>query len=269
MSMRKRPSGTSQPPPCPWEVLVLVATHLDPKNLALSSCVSKSWSVSMSSDHLWEPIVSTHFPSLSSLHRSPSPSVAVPFRRLYTLGRASADRRLRKPPKPTLCLGNLVFSVSVHDGSSRVFTAVKPVSELGFDPNYGVFRFDIDIDMCGGDSVVVDGLRVTWNVVLEGYKGVFTMMDCCKGKGGFVVGSDGWFTEELPPPGGCCSGGGGTGSGLVADLRLRLRGVEGGGGGKVVVEKVGVGMMNVMCWRYSSVDDALRYLQHFLMPSDM
>lgn len=146
---------------------------------------------------------------------------------------------------------------------------VKPGSELRSD---GVFRFDLGA--CDGNSVKVDGLRVTWNVVLEGYKGVFTMMDCGKGKGGFVVGSsDGWFTEDLPrPPGGgcCCSGGGGTGGGLVADLRLGLRGAEeGGGGGKVVVEKVGVGMMNVACWRYLSVDDALRYLQHFLLPSDV
>ncbi|KAH7845121.1 hypothetical protein Vadar_017713 [Vaccinium darrowii] len=97
------------------------------------------------------------------------------------------------------------------------------------------------------------------------------MMDYCKGKGGFVGGSDGWFTEELPPPG-CCLGGGGTGSGLVADLRFGLRAEEGGsgsGGRKVVVEKVGVGMLNVTCWRYLSVDDALRYLQHFLMPYEV
>lgn len=135
-------------------------------------------------------------------------------------------------------------------------TVVHPGGELKNDKN-GIFRFDIDVE---SDNLVafaeLDSLRITWNVVLQGLQGVFTMMDC-KGKGSFVLGLEGWFSKELPPPR-CCSGG----SGLVADLRLGLRE---NGGGKVVVEKMSVGVLSVVSWRYVCVDDALRYLQHFLL----
>ena len=59
---------------------------------------------------------------------------------------------------------------------------------------------------------------------------------------------------------GCCSGR--AGSGLLADLRLGFCGADGGRGGKV-----GVGVLSVVSWRYVTVDDSLRYLQHFLSPS--
>ncbi|CAL5423150.1 unnamed protein product [Camellia sinensis] len=244
-------SGSSS---SPWQVLVLVANHLDPKTLDIASCVSKSWFISMSTDHLWQPICSTHFPSLSTLHFADS---TVPYHRLYSLGRISAKRRLQKPRKPHLSLNNLMFTIDVvHNNNSRVFTVLKLGAELKTDPN-GMFRFDIDVDgekMLVGDDDL-GGLRLVWNVVLEGYKGVFTMMEC-RGRG-----SDGWwffFSKEFPSPG-CCSGVGK--SGLVADLRLGLGGKgesAGAGAGKMVVEKVGVGVLSIVSWRYVSVDDALR-----------
>lgn len=135
---------------------------------------------------------------------------------------------------------------------------VVPGGRLNLDKN-GVFRFDIDVE--GGGDVAfdeLDSLRITWNVVLEGFKGVFTMMDCW-GKGSFILGLEGWFSKELPSAR-CCSGG--AASGLVADLRLGLR----ESGGRVVVEKMGVGVLSIVSWRYVCLDDALRYLQHFLLP---
>lgn len=99
----------------------------------------------------------------------------------------------------------------------------------------------------------VGGFKVTWNVLLKGFEAVFTMMDC-EGKGSFVSGSDGWFSEELPSPGCCTSG---VTSGLVAELRLGLR--------ERVVEKVSLGVLSIVSWRYVCLDDAFRYLQHFLV----
>ncbi|KAJ8565104.1 hypothetical protein K7X08_001564 [Anisodus acutangulus] len=95
-------------------------------------------------------------------------------------------------------------------------------------------------------------LRVTWDVILEGYKGVFNVMNC-KGKGRFVLGLEGWFSEELPPPG-CCSSD--TVSGLVADLRLGLK-VE---DGRAMVEKTSAGILSIVSWRYLFVEDALSYV---------
>lgn len=34
----------------------------------------------------------------------------------------------------------------------------------------------------------------------------------------------------------------------------------------MVVEEVSVDVLNISSWRHVSVEDALRYLQHFLMP---
>ncbi|PIN05512.1 hypothetical protein CDL12_21944 [Handroanthus impetiginosus] len=239
----------------PWQVLDLVAQHLDPETLAAACCVSKSWSISMSSDHLWHPICSTTYPSLSNLR----PVADVPYSKLYSLGRAAEKRRLQKPPKPLLSMNNFIFAIDIQNSRECLVTVLKPGGELKLD-KHGVFRFDIDIE---SNNLVafeaMDSLRVTWNVMLEGFKGVFMMMDC-KGKGNFVLGLEGWFSKELPSAG-CCSGGGTT-SGLVAELRLGLR----ESGGKVVVTKMSVGVLNIVSWRYVFVDDALRYLQHFLLP---
>jgi hypothetical protein len=42
-------------------------------------------------------------------------------------------------------------------------------------------------------------VKVTWNVVVKGWRGVFTLMDCV-GKMGFVAGGEEWFSQELPAP---------------------------------------------------------------------
>ncbi|KAL9150795.1 hypothetical protein ABFS82_11G012000 [Erythranthe guttata] len=241
----------------PWQVLNLVADHLDPETLATASCVCKSWSVSMSSDHLWHPICSATYPSLSNLRRA-----AVPYRKLYSLGRAAEKRRLQKPPKPRLSMADFAFAVDIQNSRGSVATVLKPGAQLKLDKS-GVFRFDIDVE--SGDQAAafdeLDSLRITWNVVLQGFDGVFTVMDCnCKGKGSFILGLEGWFSKELPAAG-CCSSG--AASGLVADLRLGLRESA---AGKVVAEKMSVGLLSIVSWRYVCVDDALRYLQHFLLP---
>lgn len=132
-----------------------------------------------------------------------------------------------------------------------------------------MFRFDFDVR----DHEkwlrfeVLEETKVTWNVVYRGFEGVFTMMDC-KGKGSFVSGSDGWFSSELPAAGCCCAASCGGSSGMVADMRLVMKEEGGGGGRKMVVERATVGVLSIVSWRYVSVDDGLRYLQHFLEPCD-
>lgn len=114
-------------------------------------------------------------------------------------------------------------------------------------------------DIKNGDLGSFDTLGdviIMWDVILEGYRGVFNVMNC-KGKGRFVLGLEGWFSEELPPPG-CCSIE--TVSGLVADLRLGLKLED----GKAMVENISAGILSIISWRYLFVEDALRYLQHFL-----
>ncbi|KAL0334342.1 UNVERIFIED_CONTAM: hypothetical protein Sangu_1590400 [Sesamum angustifolium] len=251
-------SDTMQKCSPPWQVLDLVANHLDPGTLATAACVCKSWSVSMSSDHLWQPLCSSTYRSLSNLRAAASD---VSYSKLYSLGRAADKRRVQKPLKPHLSLHDLFFAVDVQTSRESVVTVVKPGGELKVDKN-GVFRFDIEVEsekLVGFEAL--DSLRITWNVVLEGFKGVFTMMDC-KGKGSFVLGLEGWFSKELPPAG-CCSSE--AASGLVADLRLGLR----ESGGKVVVEKMSVGVLSIVSWRYVCVDDGVRYLQHFLLPCNV
>ncbi|WMV23957.1 hypothetical protein MTR67_017342, partial [Solanum verrucosum] len=88
-----------------------------------------------------------------------------------------------------------------------------------------------------GSFDTLGDVRIMWDVILEGYRGVFNVMNC-KGKGRFVLGLEGWFSEELPPPG-CCSIE--TVSGLVADLRLGLKLED----GKAMVEKISAGILSI------------------------
>lgn len=259
--MSLTPSATVSPP---WEVIVLVAHRLDAKSLAVASCVCKSWSISTSSDHLWKPICRTHFPSISNLHFITD--FTVPYRRLYAIGHAAATRRVQTPCKPRLSLGSLIFTIDILTKNSRILTLAKPCEELLVDPN-GVFKFEIDVnDECSSAFEALDDVKITWNVILRGWKGVFTMMDC-EGKVSFSPGSEGWFSEELPSPG-CCSSAAAA-SGTVADLKMGFCGRTESGGGKLKASKLSAGILSIVNWRYVSVDDGLRYLQHFLLPCDV
>lgn len=242
----------------------------DPKTLATASCVSKLWSSSMSSDHLWKSICTTHFPSLSNLHPS------ISYRRIYALGHASAKRRRQPPPQPRLSINDLLFAVTIPPGQSRdtPITILKPFDELENHPE-GRFRFDVSMKDVVSDKMVVDEedddkMKISCSIVRRGYESVFKVLDR-KGK---TSRREWWFTEELPSAGCCfCSGS----SGLLAEITLvfgeTIVTVAGSGNEKKerkkkVVDKVRIGVMNVVSnWRYASVDDTLRYLQHFLLPT--
>lgn len=245
--------------PCspPWQVVVLISHHLDPDTLALASCVSKSWRLAMSSDDLWTRICQSQYPTLSSLHRL-DPSIS--HRRLFSMARSSySGRSHAPPPDPRVKLHHVSFVVDVDIGSSRVLSLVRPGDALHVDPD-GVFRFDIEV----GDSVTAPAsevVRVGWWVVGRGWTGVFGMVgDGAKGRS---MGPSGrWFSEELPACG-CCMVG--QASGLVAEVGLGFG--EGGGSKEVVrLETVKLGLLSVVSWRYVSVNQGLRYLQHFLLP---
>ncbi|KAK4799336.1 hypothetical protein SAY86_024701 [Trapa natans] len=251
------PQTAARVHPPPWEVLVLVAHRLDPKTLATASCVCKTWAASMSSDCLWEPICSAHYPSLSGL-RSADPS--VPFHRLFSIGRAASKLRKRvRPPPPLLSLDSLDFIIDIRAQGLPIATLVKPGDELRLEvgPN-NLFQFDLRNPKPESHSVEEMPscvVKVTWNAVTKGWGGVFTVMDC-DAKVSFIPGSEWWFWEDLPllP----------TRSGVVADVKV-VASSRRESGGKVRVEKVSVGMLSALSWRYLSVDDGLRYLQHFLL----
>ncbi|XP_074371581.1 putative F-box protein At5g04010 [Apium graveolens] len=252
-----------------WEVLNLIAIKCDPKTLATASCVSKLWSSSMSSDHLWKSICTTHFPSLSNLHPS------ISYRRIYALGHASAKRRRQPPPQPRLSIDDLLFAVTIPPGKTRQapVTILKPFNELENYPE-GRFRFDVDMKDVVSEKLVVDeeeddDMKMSSSIVMRGFESVFRVLDR-KGK---TSRREWWFTEELPSAGCCfCNGA----SGLLAEITLVFGEtiiLETGSGSekkvkkKKVVDKVRIGVMNVVStWRYASVDDTLRYLQHFLLP---
>ncbi|GMJ02341.1 hypothetical protein like AT5G04010 [Hibiscus trionum] len=237
--------------PPTWEALVLVAHYLDPQTLAIASCVSKSWSQALSLDHVWLPLCASRFPSLSNLKIS-YPS--VPYRRLYAIGLAAFKRRHKPPSKPRLSIDHLVFAVELSSKGVPIFAVAEDGAEVNKIQGNQVFKFDIDVNhgcFSGIDSL--EELNITWDVVLKGWEAVFKMMDC-KGKLSCAA-AEGWFWEELPSPG-CCSSE--EGSGIVADVKVGI-------GADMKVEKVRVGLLRVVDWRYLSIEDGLRYLQHFLL----
>ncbi|XP_050229812.1 probable F-box protein At5g04010 [Mercurialis annua] len=261
-------SGSSPPPPPPWEVLVLLAHHLDPKTLAVGSCVSTSWQSCMSLDHIWESFCSTHYPSISQLKLA---NRLIPYHRLYAMAYTAAKRREKKPPKPQLSLDKLIFVVTIttKDGRHSIVSTAKPGSELDQNKHNGVFRFDIDVN----NSWYIDGaddkhdVKISWNVVAEGWSEVFCMMDL-DGKVGRInssSGGEGWFSAELPRPE-CWLGDDAMNSGIVADVKLKFSSDDDKKGEKWVrVDKVSVGIMSTVNWRYVCIENGLRYLQQFLV----
>lgn len=255
-----------------WELLFLVAQYLDPKSLATASCVSKSWLESFSSEDIWRPICSAHYPSVYNLkHVDP----AVSWHRLYGIASTAASKlQLQKPIKPHLPLNDLLFVINARTGeSSTLFTLSKPCDELQVDPN-GIFKFAVDIDLESSlKKEAIREIKVTWNVVLRGWKAVFNMMESCSGKASLVPEAEDLFSKELPLPG-CCSNMV-TASSLVAEIKLGFcsenytdeeEGTE--DDGKFKRGKLSLAIMNTKHWRYLSMDDALRHLQHFLLPCD-
>ncbi|KAH9648981.1 hypothetical protein KPL70_025803 [Citrus sinensis] len=198
----------------------------------------------MSSDYLWQPICSSHYPSLSNFKLTDPSDIS--YRRLFSVG-YSATKQV----------------------DALIFTLAKSANELRCADTSGVFWFDIDINVnCFRSFGLIDlqeEVGITWNVLLRGWGGVFAMMDY-EGRVSFSpAASESWFSEELPSPR-CCSSE--AASGIVADLRLGFSSSnvfcedE-----KVRIEKVCVGMLSIVNWRYVTVDDGLRYLQHFLLPN--
>ncbi|XVF56232.1 hypothetical protein PTKIN_Ptkin06aG0102200 [Pterospermum kingtungense] len=247
-----------QSPP-PWEALVLVAHYLDPNTLAVASCVSRSWSLAMSLDLVWQPICSSRYPSLSNLKIS---NPWVPYHRLYAIGLAASKRRFKPPSKPRLSLDNLLFAIELSTmGGVPVITIAEAGSKINNVQGNEVFKFDIDInqDCLGGRIKALEEVKITWNVVLKGWEAVFMMIEK-EGKLSCREGVEGWFWEELPVAAGCCcSSSSDVGSGIVGDIKV-------GFCGDMKVEKVSVGMLRCVDWRYLTIDDGLRYLQHFLLP---
>lgn len=234
-----------------YELLVLVSEYLDPKTLAIASCICKSWFQSLSSDFIWEPICTKDFPSIT--HFSLTGPTTVSYHRLYAIGYAANKRRFRTPPKPKLSVEDLVFSINIFNTKSQknMVCMVKPVKELVYDPN-GVFKFEFSVkeDLLKEEDKQC-GIKIVWNVILNGWRGVFTMMDC-EGK---VVQE--WFSDELPLPGCSSSIVGGC---ILADFKLGVcsRNFE---------RVISLGIMSSVSWRYLTMDDGLRYLQYFLISS--
>ncbi|PIA64312.1 hypothetical protein AQUCO_00100058v1 [Aquilegia coerulea] len=256
--MKQKNSEDDHFPPS-WEILHLVSQYLDPKSLAIATCVNKTWLILMSSDLIWKPICLTHYPSLSILNLT-HPTIS--YRHLYTLGHFSSMSRRIRPLAPTITMNDLYFTFDVFDGNTHICSITKYGGDLRHDVN-SLFRFDFYV---GSDFTIFgmcDELRVRWNVVLKEWKGVCMVMDC-KGKGTSVSsGSEQWFSEELPSTG-CCLESGPTG--IVAELGFRLCN-EGSDCKMMKIEKVSMSFFSVICCRYLGIDDALRYLQRFLLPS--
>ncbi|KAF9683812.1 hypothetical protein SADUNF_Sadunf04G0053100 [Salix dunnii] len=259
----------SHSPSSSWELLLLVAQYLDPKTIAAASCVSKSWSGSFSSEDVWRPLCSAHYPSVYNLRQI---DPAVSCRRLYGIASTAASKiRLQKSAKPHLPLNDLLFVVTAETGeSSTLLTLSKPCNELQVDPS-GIFKFSADIDFESSlEKESIRDIKVTWNVVLKGWKAIFNMMESCTGKASFVPEAEDLFCKEVPLPG-CCSEMV-TASSLVAEIKLGFRSENCIGeedvkdDGKFKRGKLSLAIMNTKHWRYLSMDDALRHLQHFLLP---
>ncbi|XP_072976155.1 probable F-box protein At5g04010 [Typha angustifolia] len=254
MASKRSPSN----PTLPWEATLLVAHHLDPKTLAVASCVSKPWHAVFSSDDIWKPICLSRFPS--SLH-FPTTTTSS-YHSFFSLLLSSSAHLRRRPPTPRLALRDLLFAVDVFRNSAPVLSFAKSGDQLALAQD-SIFRFDVDVGSSNVEVAAADEYRVAWTVVMKGFQGAFSIMQRVE-KGKLVEGNGLWFTGALPNPE-CCSAAAMGGGQLEAELGMEF----GGGDGRRSrrVEKVRLGLMSILSWRYLRVEDGLLYLQHFLLPA--
>ncbi|XP_044972883.1 probable F-box protein At5g04010 [Hordeum vulgare subsp. vulgare] len=263
--------ATAMPPrpapfrPPPWEALSLVANFLDAASLAAASCVSTSWHAAFSADHLWERLCRCHYPSavgllpLSGSSVNPGDRRPSPHRGLFALFHAAASRG-RSLPAPRLALTDVVFAVDLFAaGGKNTLSFAVNASDAGVKKAPGgVFQFAVDVTDRNAVAGPGEHWSVRWTAVRTGLgvaPAAIVMMDAKvkasrAGALGSGVRGEAWATEGLPAPG--CGGGK-----LEAEVVVEVSGEE------RLVEKVRLGVL--LDCRYVSVDEGLRYLQHFLL----
>ncbi|CAM0883212.1 unnamed protein product [Alopecurus aequalis] len=264
-TMPARPAPYQAPP---WEALSLVASFLDAASLAAASCVSTSWHAAFSADHLWARLCRSHYPSaigLLPLHADSDGNavgrLSCPHRSLFALFHAAASRG-RALPAPRLTLSDVAFAIDLFgaSGETKLSFAVS-ASDAGVrKAPGGVFQFGVDVS--GRNAVAGPGEHwsVRWTAVRTGLGrlaplAAIVMMDAkvpASRAGALASGERGeaWATERMPAQG--CGGGK-----LEAEVVVEVSGEE------RLVEKVRLGVL--LDCRYVSVDEGLRYLQHFLL----
>lgn len=260
--------ATTMPAPSqapPWEGLALVAPFLDAASLAAASCVSTSWHAAFAADNLWERLCLSHYPSALGLlplpdnddnagHRHPSP-----HRRLFALFHSASARR-RALPAPRLALADVTFAIDLFftAGGVNTISFAVSASDAGVKNAAGVFQFGVDLR--DRNAVVGPGeyWSARWTAVRTGLgvaPAAVVMMDAKvpAARAGALGGGgrgEAWAAERLPAPG--CGG-----AKMEAEVVVEVTGEE------RLVEKVRFGVM-LEC-RYVSIDEGLRYLQHFLL----
>lgn len=249
-------SARQSPPP--WVALPLVAPFLDAASLAAASCVCTTWHAAFAADYLWARLCKHHYPSALGLLPANGS-----HRRLFALFR-SASARARALPAPRLALADLAFAVDVFtaDGTATLSFAVAAAEaardvKANNDSLSGLFLFGVDLR--DRDAAIGPGeWRVRWTAVRGDAvaPAAVTMMDAkvpaARAASAVRFGGRGeaGVAERLPAPG--CGG-----ARLEAEVVVELAGEE------RRVQRVRLG---VLCeCRYVSVDDGLRYLQHFLL----
>ncbi|XP_044972884.1 uncharacterized protein LOC123440377 [Hordeum vulgare subsp. vulgare] len=258
--------ATAMPPrpapfrPPPWEALSLVANFLD-----AASCVSTSWHAAFSADHLWERLCRCHYPSAVGLLPLSGSSVNAgdqrpsPHRGLFALFHAAASRG-RSLPAPRLALTDVAFAVDLFAaGGKNTLSFAVAASDAGVKKAPGgVFQFVVNVTDRNAVAGPGEHWSVRWTAVRTGLgvaPAAIVMMDAKvkasrAGALGSGVRGEAWATEGLPAPG--CGGGK-----LEAEVVVEVSGEE------RLVEKVRLGVL--LDCRYVSVDEGLRYLQHFLL----
>uniref|UniRef100_A0A0D9V6T4 F-box protein n=1 Tax=Leersia perrieri TaxID=77586 RepID=A0A0D9V6T4_9ORYZ len=260
VSARPAPAPSLEPP---WEVLRLVGPFLDAESLAAASCVSTACRDAFTAEHLWSKLCRSQYPSALGLLPTPD-TTSPPYRRLFALFRSANVRRRALPP-PRLALDDVTFAMDIFAGSGKntlsfVVAARDAIAKSG--------RFQFEVDVAARNAAV--GKGEFWTVRLTAVRtaglgvafspaapAAVVMMEAAEVPAsrsrplfGGVRGET-WAMEPLPAPG--CGGGAKVETEVVFDVSGEER----------LLEKVRFGVM-AQC-RYVSIDDGLRYLQHFLL----
>ncbi|CAN8237328.1 unnamed protein product [Cochlearia groenlandica] len=135
-----------------YTVLCLLGSYMDPKTLAIASCVSTTWSHVFSSESLWEHVLTTTQSSnlASNFAIAKETMERFSYKRfasvIETESKRSRKNQQQQEEKPKISLSDLIFILHVSTESS---TTTKPYYKKGKDVKIvsSSEKFQIEFDV--------------------------------------------------------------------------------------------------------------------------
>ncbi|ESQ50882.1 hypothetical protein EUTSA_v10023018mg [Eutrema salsugineum] len=230
-----------------WEALSLLGLYMEPKTLAVASCVSTTLLKCFSLENLWKSLITARSTKPSSPYDfSLENTELISYKHLVSTVETDAKRRRKNhqlPAEIKISMSDLSFIVHVSTETKKA-SVLKKGKDLEFGPND---KFLIEADVSSsGITAGEKSVRMTWQVVYKNWEKFLTIADDTSTRS--LDRNYGWFTDKLEDK---------DNRKLLGDVKPSFNGG--------VLDKIGFSIIDSDGWGNLLVYGFLRYLQWFLL----